>query len=128
MSVVDAARMAIDLAKRGMTIELQEQLRQLRKEALELEEENLCLKKENRKLKERIELQETVKFRRRMYWREGDEVPFCPYCYEKSHLLIHLSGPQQRQGGRLLACPECRTEYWTSGEKDFIIYSPSGVK
>jgi hypothetical protein len=128
MSVVDAAQTAIDLAQRGMTVELQEQLMQLRKDALELDAENLRLKRENLKLKEQIELQETVKFRKRVYWRDGDEVPFCPYCHEKSHLLIHLDGPHQRQGGRLYACPECRTQYWTSGEKDFIIYSPSGVK
>jgi len=113
MSVVDTAKTAYDLAKKGMTVEFQEKIMQLREEALELQEENVRLRKENRGLKERVELRETVHFRRSVYWQDGDAVPFCPYCYQKSHLLIHLSGPQWDGPERSVIwdCQECAISY-----------------
>lgn len=111
MSVVDTAKTAYDLAKKGMTVEFQEKIMQLREEALELQEENLRLRKENWELKERIELREKVHYRRKVYWCDGDEVPFCPYCYEKSGLLVHLN--ELDRTGEYLShiCLECHTRY-----------------
>ena len=129
-SLIDTAKIVYDLAKKGMSIDLQEKLMQLREEALELQEENLTLKKENLQLKEKIELQETLKFDRKVYFREGDRIPFCPYCYEKSNLLIHLSGPPDDQGGEefIYGCQECQTQYKTVGDGDFIIWSGRWLK
>jgi hypothetical protein len=123
MSVVDTAKTAYDLAKKGLTVEFQEKIMQLREEALELQEENLRLKKDNGELRERVELQETVAFRRRVYWRDGDDVPFCQYCRETSHVLIHLAGGQgtDADGKRHYRCPECETYYRVPGEGDFIM-------
>jgi len=130
MSVVDTAKTAYDLAKKGMTVEFQEKIMQLREEALELQEENLRLRKENRELRERIELQETVHFRRGLYWRDGDEVPFCPYCYEKSHTLIHLPGPEIVGVTPNYDCLECGTGYGApgGGEADFKVYRPRLIR
>jgi hypothetical protein len=120
MSVVETAKTVYDLAKKGMTLEAQEMMMQLREEALGLQEENLRLKAENLKLKAQIGLQETVHFRRRVYWRDGDELPYCPYCYEKSHLLIHLASPIKQPEGLHHDCPECeRTYLTTDGVGDF---------
>jgi hypothetical protein len=127
MSVVDTAKTAYDLAKKGMTVEFQEKIMQLREEALELQEENLRLRKENRELKERIELQETVRFERRVYWRGDDEIPFCQYCYEKcDHLLIHLvGGPPDpdipRNTPVYYRCRHCKAVYKVRGEGDFVL-------
>jgi len=123
-SLIDTAKIVYDLAKKGMSIDLQEKLMQLREEALKLQEENLNLKNENLKMKEKIELQETLKFNRNVYFRDGDEIPFCPYCYEKSNLLIHLSGPVKGDSGFYsYKCQECMTEYIAKGEDDFSIWS-----
>jgi hypothetical protein len=121
-SLVDTAKTVYDLAKKGITVELQEKVMQLREEALELQEENLSLKKENLKLKEQIELQEIVKFKRRVYWRDGDEIPFCAYCFEKSHRLIHLSGPRKDGKTDIYKCEDCGIAYYTVGESDFAIW------
>ena len=124
MSLIDTSKAIFELAKKGATIDLQQKLMELREEALELQEENLNLKRENLKLKEKIELQEKLKFKRKVYFRDGDEIPFCPYCYEKSKLPIHLSGPiKGDQNCQLYDCQECGTEYRTVGEEDFTIYS-----
>jgi hypothetical protein len=128
MSVVDTAKTAYDLAKKGMTVEFQEKIMQLREEALELQEENLRLKNENRELKERIESRETVKFDRHVYWRNGDPVPYCPLCYEKSQMLLHLNGPSTFGGiNNLYSCSGCSTMYREQGDRGFIHwFSKSG--
>lgn len=124
MSVVDTARTAYDLAKKGMTLEFQETIVRLREEALELQEENLRLRKENRELRERVELQETVHFERRVYWKNDDETPFCPYCYERDHLLIHLSGGPPdcdipRDMLLYYRCQHCEAVYTVRGDSNF---------
>jgi len=123
-SIINTSKVVYELAKKGMTVELQEKIMQLREEALELQEENLTLKKENLQLKEKNELQEKVKFKRKVYFRDGDEIPFCPYCFEKSGRLIHLSlfkGNQPNE--QLCHCQECYITYRVIGEGDFTFYS-----
>ncbi len=124
MAIIDTSKIILELAKTGMTVELQEQLMQLREEALELQEENLKLKTENIELKKKEELQEKVKFKRKVYYREGDDVPYCPYCYEKHQLLLHFteSGPTP-EGGQFYDCQECRRVYKTKDEEDFTFYN-----
>lgn len=125
MAIIETSKIIVELAKKGMTIELQEKIMQLREEALELQEENLRLKTENLRLKKKVELQEKVKFKRKVYYREDDKAPLCPYCFEKSNLLIHLSGPTigQRNNEQFYECQECATEYRTAGTEDFTIWS-----
>jgi len=129
MAIIDTSKIIVELAKKGMTIELQEKIMQLREEALELQEENLKLKRENIVLKKKEKLQEKVKYKRKVYYREGDEVPFCPYCYEKHQLLIHLTPRyEQYEGGQVYECRECKTMYRTIGQDNFTYYGQSDEK
>ena len=126
-SIIDTVKTINELAKKGMTIELQETIMQLREQALELQEENYRLKKENGELKAIIELKEKIQFRRKVYWRKDDDTPFCPYCLEKSNVRIHLSGPEKmtedgRITGYLYTCQECGIKYFTKEKEDFKIW------
>ena len=123
MAIIDTSKIIVELAKKGMTLELQKKIMQLREEALELQEENLKLKTENIDLKKKEELQEKVKFKRKVYYRDGDEVPFCPYCYEKHQLLIHLSlFDKDNPKEQICHCRECETQYRVVGDGDFVFY------
>ena len=122
MSVTDTAKIALDLVKKGVTVGLEEKIMQLREEGLELQEENLRLRKENRELKERLESEEDVYFRRRVYWRDGDDVPFCPYCRETSGILVHLKRPFKEKNVEVHACEKCRTQYATRGDAEFGVW------
>ena len=126
MSVVDTAKTAYDLAKKGMTVEFQEKIMQLRQEALDLQEENLRLGNENHELKKRIELQETVTYRLKLYWRDGDDVPFCPYCYEKSKLLMHMDGSGTLANAEeFYSCEECNRTYRAGpSDEGFRVHCP----
>lgn len=45
---------------------------------------------EIRDLKEKINEKESLSFDGKFWWKEGDETPFCPICYESDKKLIHL--------------------------------------
>ena len=124
MSIVETSKVVYELAKKGITIELQEKLMDLREEALNLQQENLELRKENLKLKEQIEKKEKIKFIRKVYFKENDETPYCPYCYEKSETFLHLTGPQKIEGNAFLYnCLNCGATYRTVENEDFTLWS-----
>jgi len=120
-NIVNTAKIVYDLAKKGLTIELQEKVMQLREQALELQEENLKLKKENGELKEKIELQEKVQFKRKVYFRDGDDVPLCPKCFDSSKLLVHIHERGRKGPQKIYQCPQCEIQYGRRGEEDFTI-------
>ena len=108
MSIIDTAKDAYDLAKKGMTIELQEELLKMREEALALQEENLELRKKVQQLEQKQDLSEKVKWEKPHYWIEdGDkrDGPYCQKCYDGHKKLVRL------QGGRndLWDCLECKS-------------------
>jgi len=92
------------------------------KEKLQAWDENLRLKKENLQLKEQIEPLDALHFRRKLYWRDGDKVPFCPYCYDESNgtSRIHLNGPEvTSRREQTYDCRKCGTIYSAKAGKDF---------
>ena len=127
MSIIDTSKAIAELIKKGATIESQEMEMQLREEALELQEENLKLKAENVELKKKEELQDKIKYKRKVYYRDGDEVPFCPYCYDKKQLLIHLTFyDENNKKEQHPCCQECQIEYRVVGDEDFTFYNRRG--
>lgn len=96
-----------------MTIEAQEKIMQLREAALQLQEENLNLKSTNRELESKLNATGEVSFANQFYWKQNDETPFCPRCWETHKQLIHVSPEKARGYDKIRACPECRREYKT---------------
>jgi hypothetical protein len=123
MSITDTAKRAYDLAKKGMTVEFQEEIMELREEALELQEENLRLKQENRELKEEFEWKKKLHRKKSLYWVDDDDTPFCPYCWERNGLAIHLTvyPPQGVYTRTECTCQECKIRYTAKGNEDFAV-------
>ncbi len=107
MAIIETSKIIVELAKKGMTIELQEKIMQLREEALELQEENLSLKTENIKLKKKEELRGTVQFENNFVYQVIDDQklgPCCPRCFDKEQKLARLVEIQNRAYG----CSICK--------------------
>src|SRR5437870_5116781 len=87
----------VDLIKKGATIEAQERIMELRGAAVDLQGENLRLTQELRDANGKIaqleeKLAERTKLRHEppVYYREGDNIPFCQVCLERDDKLSHL--------------------------------------
>ena len=54
MAILDTAKTIAELAKKGMSVELQEKIMELREEVIALKEENIQLRNENLQLKQNL--------------------------------------------------------------------------
>ena len=104
-SLTHEAKTDYDIVNQGAAAELQETSIQLQEQVLDLRAAIYKLKKENQELKEKIELQEKAEFNKKVYFCYSDEIPFCPNCFKKQSLLIHLTGPVSTDNGQIYNCP-----------------------
>lgn len=119
MSIIDTAKDIYTLAKKGATLELQEELLKIREEALALQEENLSLKQRISELESQNNLKANLEFDGALYWKtldDGDsEGPFCQCCYDTEKKLIRLQDASYTDidGSRIKrwACRACKTSY-----------------
>lgn len=93
MAFLETAKDAYELAKKGMSIELQEKIMELREQAVALQEDNVQLRKRVLELEAQAEIKEELEFRRGMYFRSKngtEDGPFCPRCYDDKNKVIRL--------------------------------------
>jgi hypothetical protein len=118
MSAVEHIKEVADLVKKFNDIELNRRI-------LNLEDEVLDLARAKRRGEEKIEdLERTLKFKGELkfkepfYWIDGDSVPFCPNCWEKDHIPIHVIHLYTTEEGMTKRdCPTCKTGYRTESSQ-----------
>lgn len=106
MAFLETAKDVYDLAKKGMTIELQEKIMELREQALALQEDNHRLRARVAELERKLTVDSAMEFKKPFYFRSSDEHPFCPVCWEKDKVSIHLKGPSG--DAEWYTCPVCK--------------------
>jgi hypothetical protein len=114
MGVVENMKDVADIVKKFNDIDLNRRI-------LDLENEVLDLARAKRRGEEKIEeLERTLKFKGDLkfkepyYWLEGDDVPFCPNCWEKEPEPIHVVHQWSEHGETRRDCPNCKTGYKTA--------------
>ena len=112
MSIIDTAKDVYELAKKGATLELQEQLIKMREEALALQQENLALKTRIKELEEARAIQESLSFDGTVYWKhlpDGEkEGPYCQRCYDVESRLVRLQSHWYTFEGRRHDSWQCK--------------------
>ena len=92
---------------------------ELQKEVFAIESHNLELASELASLKQQLELPARMHARppSDYYFQDGDDMPFCPKCWESSGDAIHLQEPV-RSGGRIRReCRACKEIYWDAASR-----------
>lgn len=97
MNIMETMKTITDLAKKGMTVELQEKIVELREEVIGLKEENITLRDENLRLRQQVE-----------GYTKGNP---CPKC-NKAGWKVESSQPHPKFGRlgaieRTYSCSEC---------------------
>lgn len=114
MAILDTAKDIYDLAKKGLTIELQEKIMSLREEALELQEENLQLRQRLMEFEEMARTKSAVTFDAQsgFYYKDG-QGPFCQVCYDADQKLCRVVSLTNTSPGYPFSkrCNVCRKSY-----------------
>ncbi len=77
----------------------------------EVVNENAELRAELDALKRRAEAVENLEFQEDgYYYKAGDEIPFCPHCYEAENRAIHLS-KSPAVSSFVYSCQTCGNDY-----------------
>ncbi len=92
----------------------------LYRKILELEDENGDLRRKLRKTETDLEQSKAelakraaMHFRPPYYYKDGDETPFCPKCWEgKDEQDVHLSAPVRNFAGVSRKCLQCKETFW----------------
>ncbi len=94
MAIIDTAKIIAELARTGMTVELQENIMKLREEVMALKEENVRLRDDNLQLKQQLD--------------SYSEVDLCPKCKKATwHLEESKPHPIMKDLGVILRTYKC---------------------
>jgi hypothetical protein len=107
MSSLDHLKALVKFAKQSKDPDLLEHVITLQTHVLELQDRLRNLESDNRELRGQLEQKSKMIFRKPFYYVEGDEVPFCPRCYEENGISVHLIGPTKVMAGIRYGCPSC---------------------
>jgi hypothetical protein len=108
MGIVENIKDAADLAKKVGDLELYRKIVHLEGEVMDLTRENRQAQQKIEELQKALGLKAKMIFKQPFYYQDGDDVPFCPRCYEKDvqavHVVLAFDTPE-RIGWN---CPECK--------------------
>jgi hypothetical protein len=95
-----------EVIKKYNDIDLMHQIVELQTEVFDLQKEVLALRKQ---LEDRTKMQ--MKGPHGYFFQDGDDVPFCPRCWENDGKAIHLPNPADYFVGRGRICRVCKSQY-----------------
>jgi hypothetical protein len=82
---------------------------------VESEGEVVDLTRENRRLEDRVQelektlaIQKAMTFKAPLWYQEGDQTPFCPACWEKDKIAVHVAFAFDRHDATRWDCPCCK--------------------
>ncbi|SVX05453.1 Uncharacterised protein [Klebsiella pneumoniae] len=84
---------SVELDKATLKLELANLMSELASVKMEVITTQALLfdaEQKNKQLEEQLKDKTSFVFKAPLYWKEGDEVPFCPKCYEGENKKIHL--------------------------------------
>ena len=105
-SLRDVAERSSDTQTKNLVADLNLALADLKMKFAAAEEDVAALKSDLRK-------KLSLRHGRSLYYATegGDEIPFCPYCWESSQKLIHLFKEPASGSGECWACYTCMHNY-----------------
>ena len=110
MGAIDNVKEVAKLIKDMGNMELYKQILDLQGEIMELTQENRDLQKNLQEIQDKLSQVDKMTFRSPFYYAEGDDVPYCPRCWEADKKAVHFHEPIQGGSGPYYYCPECKNQ------------------
>jgi hypothetical protein len=111
MSILENAKEVAKAVEEIHNLELYQRVLSLHSDIVELVEENNRLRDKVKELTDAISLRKAMAFRGPFYYREGDETPHCPACYEANGKAVHVVFEFESPDSTRWDCPSCKHIY-----------------
>ena len=108
MGAIDNVKEVAKLVKDLGNMELYRQILDLQGEIMELTQGNRELQTQLQELQDTLSQVGQMTFRSPFYYADGDEVPYCPRCWEVDKRAVHFPPPFHSAAGPVYTCPECK--------------------
>lgn len=111
MGIVENIKDAADLAKKVGDIELYRKIVELEGEVIELTREKRQGEHKIEELEQKLSLRSKMTRKTPFYFQEGDSDPFCPRCFEKDHVAVHLFLGLNGEDAKRWDCLDCKRQF-----------------
>jgi hypothetical protein len=111
MDIVGNVKEIADLAKKYNDIEFYRKIVHLEGEVMELTRAKREVELKVEDLEKQLALKAKMAFKQPFYYQEGDDVPFCPSCFEDKTRAVHLVFSYEGAEETRWDCPACKTMY-----------------
>jgi hypothetical protein len=111
MGIVENIKDAADLAKKVGDLELYRKIVHLEGEVMDLTREKRQAEQKIEELQKQLALRAKMTFKQPFYYQDGDAVPFCPRCFEKDTLAVHLTYEGADSSHARWDCKACTKMY-----------------
>ena len=111
MGIVENIKDAADLAKKIGDIELYRKIVHLEGEVMDLTREKRQADQKIEDLQKQLALRAKMTFKQPYYYQDGDNVPFCPRCFEKDVIAVHVVLQYDHEDAIAWNCPVCKQSY-----------------
>jgi hypothetical protein len=112
MGVVENLKDIADLVKKTGEIDLYKKISSAEDEVREVTREKRRLEDRVAELERALRFKEETTFRAPFYYlKEGDQTPYCPHCWEKGGLAVHVVLQFDNSERTRWDCPACKQCY-----------------
>jgi regulator of replication initiation timing len=118
MGILNDAKEVANAVHEIKNIELYGRVLDLNAGIIDLVEENRRLHAEAEELKNKLSLKAKMEFKEPFYYQDGDQVPFCPACWELKNSAIHVLFVFNNEQATRWDCPACKHTYMDKKDRN----------
>lgn len=112
MDIISRGQEIVSLIQKVGDIELYKKIVELQGDLVKLSQENFACQRKCLELNEELRLKKSLRHERSVYYAEGDNIPFCPRCWEMNDKLIHLFGQEMmNKDTESWSCHTCHYDF-----------------
>ncbi len=115
MGAVENVKEFSEFVKKFNDIELNRRILNLENEVLDLSREKRRAEEQVEELQRSLKFKGELKFKEPFYWLEGDNVPYCPICWEDKGKVVHVTYSHAHDGRQYWNCLNCKADFESRG-------------
>jgi hypothetical protein len=108
IDIINTAKEVANAVKKYNDVPLMNQVFELQQALLDMQNDKIELKRQLDEARKKLDIRDTMHKRGEYFYRDGDEEPFCPKCWQKDEKAVYLSTQKTSETyGKYRQCIVC---------------------